>query len=148
MEVWLEVLDLPDVEQSCRLVAPAPRPGCVLALRDALRRGDPDAVADLLPAALSAVDHPASRASIARAVLELEGSGLLRPVVAETAIADLCVGMPSALLMAALLSGLSAEVGVRPARLAGFGQALRAGRVSAQPGSARCRRKSATRGTQ
>jgi hypothetical protein len=132
---WLEVLDLPDVEQSCRLVVPAPRPCSVLALRDALGSGDPDGVADHLPAALDAVDHPASRASIARAVLELEASGGLRPAVAEAAVGDLSAGKPSVLLMAALLAGLSAEVGVRPTRLAGLAQALGPSRPrSAAPG--------------
>lgn len=149
LEVWLEVLDLPDVEQSCRLVVRAPRPRSVLALRDALGSGDPDGVADHLPAALDAVDHPASRASIARAVLELEASGGLRPAVAEAAVGDLSAGKPSVLLMAALLAGLSAEVGVRPTRLAGLAQALGPSRPrSGQPRATRCRRKSAARGTQ
>ena len=148
MEVWLEALDLPDVEQSCRLVVPAPRPRSVLALRDALRSGDPDGVADHLPAALDAVDHLASRASIARAVVELEASGGLRPAVAEAAVGDLSAGKPSVLLMAALLAGLSAEVGVRPVRLAGLAQALRSSRSrGAQPQAMRCRRSSAAMGT-
>ena len=149
LEVWLEVLDLPDVEQSCRLVVPAPRPHSVLALRDALGSGGPDDVADHLPAALDAVDHLASRASIARAVAELEASGGLRPAVAEAAIADLSAGKPSVLLMAALLAGLSAEVGVRPMRLAGLAHTAGPSRPrSAQPQATRCRRSSATRGTQ
>ena len=149
LEVWLEVLDLPDVERSCRLVVPAPRPRSVLALRDALGSGDPDGVADHLPAALDAVDHLASRASIARAVVELEASGGLRPAVAEAAVGDLSAGKPSVLLMAALLAGLSAEVGVRPTRLAGLAQAAGPSRPrSAQPQATRCGRKSATRGTQ
>ena len=114
-----------------------------------LGSGDPDGVADHLPAGLDAVDHPASRASIARAVLELEASGGPRPAVAEAAIAPLSADKPSVLLMAALLAGLSAEVGVRPTRLAGLAQAAGPSRSrSAQPQATRRGRRSATRDTQ
>ena len=65
-EAWFDVLDLPETEEACRLVVSAPRPAPVLRLGEALRRGDPDAVADELPAALAAVDCPAARAGVAR----------------------------------------------------------------------------------
>ena len=82
-------------------------------------------------------------------MLELEASGGPRPAVAEAAIAPLSADKPSVLLMAALLAGLSAEVGVRPTRLAGLAQAAGPSRPrSAQPQATRCGRKSATRGTQ
>jgi hypothetical protein len=149
MEVWFDVLDLPDCEEACRLIVPGSRRACVAALRDALDRGDPDAVADELPDVLEAVDCPAARASMAREVLDLEAAGRVRPVVAEAAIADLAGGRPSLLLIAALLSGLSGEVGVRPIRLASLKQAVRAGRLFRPQGRAvRCRRKSAARGRQ
>lgn len=149
MEVWLDVLDLPDWEEACRLIVPAPRPASVAALRDALDGGDPDAVADELPDALEAVDCPAARASIAREVLVLEGAGRVRPVVAEAAIADLAGGRPSLFLIAALLSGLWAEVRVRPVRLASLKQAVREGWLFRPQGRAvKCRRKSAASGRQ
>ena len=148
-EVWLDVLDLPDVEEACRLVVLAPRPASVLRLGAALRRGDTDAVADELPVALREIDRPSARASVADGVLELEAAGRVRPAVAEAALADLAEGRPSLLLMAALLSGLAAEAGIRPARLATLKPLVRSGRLFEPQGrSVRCRRKPATSGRQ
>ena len=65
-EVWLDMLDLPDVGEACRLAVLAPRPASVLRLGAALRRGDTDAVADELPVALREVDRPLARAGIGR----------------------------------------------------------------------------------
>ena len=148
-EVWLDVLDLPDIEEACRLVVLAPRPASVLRLGAALRRGDTDAVADELPVALREVDRPSARASVADGVLELEAAGRVRPAVAEAALADLAEGRPSLLLMTALLSGLAAEAGIRPARLATLKPLVRSGQLFEPQGrSARCRRKPATSGRQ
>jgi|GEM_PF-6362063 len=148
-EAWFDVLDLPDAEEACRLAISAPRPGCVVALQEALSRGNPDAVADELPAALAAVDSPVARARLARGVLALEAAGRARPAVAEAALADLVGGQPSLLLMASLLAALSAEVGLRPRRLAALKPALREGRLfEPQRRPVRCRRKPATSGRQ
>ena len=89
------------------------------------------------------------RTRIAREVLVLEGAGRVRPVVAEAAIADLAGGRPSLFLIAALLSGLWAEVRVRPVRLASLKQAVREGWLFRPQGRAvKCRRKSAASGRQ
>jgi hypothetical protein len=148
-EVWLDVLDLPDAEEACRLVVLAPRPASVLRLGAALRRGDTGAVADELPVALREIDRPSARASVADGVLEAEAAGRVRPAVAEAALADLAEGRPSLLLMAALLSGLAAEAGIRPARLGALKPLVRSGRLFEPQGrSTRCRRKPATSGRQ
>jgi hypothetical protein len=148
-EAWFDVLDLPETEEACRLVVSAPRPAPVLRLGEALRRGGPDAVADELPAALAAADCPAARARVARGVLAAEAAGRVRPAVAEVAVGDLAREGKSLLLTAALLSGLSAEAGVRPGRLAALKPALRSGRLFGPQGRAeRCRRKPATSGRQ
>jgi hypothetical protein len=146
MDVWLEVIDLPDRDDTCRLAVPDPRPAGVSALQAALKRADPDGVADELAGALREVDGPASRAQIARAVLAGEASGRVRAVVAQAAIADLAESGQSVLLMAAVLSGLAAEVGVRPGRLARVMQAARARRFGYGAQASRCRRKLVTSG--
>ena len=145
-ELWLEVLDLPDHHDDCRLRLGPTRSASVTALAGGLADGDADAMVDELPGALREVDCPAARAELGQAVLDLEAAGRVPTLVASVALGDLGGSGPSLLLMAALLSALAMEVDRCPIPVGSL-LGRRMPRPSrSQAGASRCRRKSRVSG--
>lgn len=112
---WLGVMDLPDLDRSCRLHLPLALPPAVRDLQVALVEGDKDALADCLVSALAAVDTAGVRAELAAAVSVLEVEGRCRPRVAAAALVDLAGPTPSMFVLAAMLKAVADAAGVRTA---------------------------------
>jgi len=109
-ELFDEMLDLPVRHLALQLPLPRLFPPELEALRYAIDDDDPDSTDEFVESALTHVDTPQQRAGLARAVLDLAGSGVIDPAVADTAIVDLD-SRSSALMRMSLLHAVSVSVG-------------------------------------
>lgn len=105
--------ELPMLDLSCQLRLPRLLSPELDRLRWAIADRHPEEVDAALPAALSQVDNPITRAELARAVIALRDSGKVGADVAATALLSLD-GQVDDLVEAALLAALAVHSGVAP----------------------------------
>lgn len=105
--------ELPMLDLSCQLRLPRLLSPELDRLRWAIAEDSPEEVDAALPAALSQVDNPITRAELARAVIALRDSGRVGADVAAAALLGLDCQVDG-LVEAALLAALAVDSGVAP----------------------------------
>jgi SEC-C motif len=88
-DLFDELFDLPELDLSLTIALPQLLTPDLQRLFDAIKADDVDAGEDVIPRILDQLDTPVERARLARAVLDLRGSGRLDSVLAAAAIIDL-----------------------------------------------------------
>jgi hypothetical protein len=109
-ELWHEVMDLPETEQSLQLMPSLFTPQDE-ALVSAMKDDDIDAFDAVLPSVLAHFDTPVVRKDLARAVLDLRDAGRVPDEVAAVALVELADREPSELVASAVIHGFGVAAG-------------------------------------